>query len=122
MAVSYTVKRGDTLSEIARDHGTTVDAILKANPEIADPDVIREGQEINLPSGATRPGRQEGLDGSTYTVQRGDTLFQIAREQYGTHHSDARLRGLVEMLTRENSLSDPDKLKVGQRLWLPRAE
>lgn len=120
--MSYTVKRGDTLSEIARVQGTTVEAILEANPDITNPDLILEGQKLNMPPTATSPGRQEGLDGFSYTVKSGDTLYQIVREQYGTHHSDARLRGLVEMVTRENGLSNPDKLEVGQRLWLPRAE
>tara|TARA_R100001509_G_scaffold35696_1_gene18915 strand:- start:74 stop:1612 length:1539 start_codon:yes stop_codon:yes gene_type:complete len=44
-----TVQSGDTLSQIAKDNNTTVDAILKANPNITDPNVISAGQTINIP-------------------------------------------------------------------------
>ena len=44
----YQVKKGDTLSRIAREHGTSVGAIVGENPGL-DPDVIRIGQKIVLP-------------------------------------------------------------------------
>lgn len=44
----YTVKKGDTLSKIARANGTTLSEIKKANPNI-DPDKLRIGQSIKLP-------------------------------------------------------------------------
>jgi LysM repeat protein len=44
--ITYTVKPGDTLSEIAQFWGTTVEYLLKVNPEIEDPDLIYVGQEI----------------------------------------------------------------------------
>ena len=46
---TYTVRAGDTLSEIARAHDTTVAAIRRAN-ELPD-DTIRAGQEIRVPVG-----------------------------------------------------------------------
>ena len=46
------VGRGDTLSEIAERHGTTVDALMAANPEIEDPSQIATGQRLTLPPGA----------------------------------------------------------------------
>lgn len=47
-AKTYTVKSGDTLSEIARDNNTTTAAIMKANPEIKDASKIKVGQTIRL--------------------------------------------------------------------------
>lgn len=44
----YIVKSGDTLFQIALDHGTTVEAILAANPGL-DPDTLAVGMEIRLP-------------------------------------------------------------------------
>ncbi|MFZ5641915.1 MAG: LysM peptidoglycan-binding domain-containing protein [Bacillota bacterium] len=45
----YEVKSGDTLSKIARRFNTTVQAIMAANPQIKDPNVIFAGQEICIP-------------------------------------------------------------------------
>ncbi|MCZ7574580.1 MAG: LysM peptidoglycan-binding domain-containing protein [Ardenticatenaceae bacterium] len=47
---TYTVQRGDTLWQIAARHGTSVQAILQANPQIINPDLIRVGQQLGLPS------------------------------------------------------------------------
>jgi len=45
----HTVQRGETLSSIAQHHGTTVSALLAANPQIRDPNRIFVGQIIHLP-------------------------------------------------------------------------
>ena len=45
---TYVVKAGDTLSAIAAQFGTTVEAIVKAN-DIKDPDFLSEGQELIIP-------------------------------------------------------------------------
>jgi LysM repeat protein len=69
---TYYVVRGDTLRKIAAKFGTTVDALLKLNPQITNPNVIYVGQAIAVPSAS-----------STYVVQRGDTLRIIANK-FGT--------------------------------------
>lgn len=45
----YTVKSGDTLSSIAAKYKTTVDEILKINPEIVNKNLIKIGQTIKVP-------------------------------------------------------------------------
>lgn len=45
----YVVQRGDTLFAIAQRFGTTVQAILDANPAITNPDLIQVGQVIIIP-------------------------------------------------------------------------
>lgn len=47
---SYTVKSGDTLSEIAVKYDTTTAELMKLNPSIKDPDVIYAGQTIQVPA------------------------------------------------------------------------
>jgi LysM repeat protein len=69
---TYWVQKGDTLRIIAAKFGTTVDSILKVNPNITNPNLIYVGQAINIPAGVT-----------TYVVQRGDTLRIIANK-FGT--------------------------------------
>ena len=45
---TYTVRNGDTLSKIARNHGTTVKALCQLNG-IKETSTIRAGQKIKLP-------------------------------------------------------------------------
>lgn len=47
----HTIKQGDTLFKIAKEHSTTVDAIIYANPDI-DADNLSIGQEITVPFGS----------------------------------------------------------------------
>ena len=45
----YTIVQGDTLTAIARRNGTTVNALLAANPQIKNPDLIYAGATLNIP-------------------------------------------------------------------------
>lgn len=44
----YKIKKGDTLTKIAKKKGTTVDNLLEMNPEITDPNLIYEGDTLKL--------------------------------------------------------------------------
>lgn len=59
-SVSYTVRRGDTLTEIAQRHGTTAGDIHRANRgQISDADLIYPGQRLRIPVGrGTTPPTQ----------------------------------------------------------------
>ena len=50
---TYTVKAGDTLSKIAREHLGSADAYMKIfelnKDQLSDPDKIQPGQELRLP-------------------------------------------------------------------------
>lgn len=52
MATLHTVKRGETLSEIAKRYGVTTAALAKANG-IINLNLIQIGQRLEIPSGAT---------------------------------------------------------------------
>lgn len=47
--MSYTVQKGDSLSKIAKAHNITLSALIKANPQIENPDLIHPNQKIELP-------------------------------------------------------------------------
>ena len=51
---THTVVAGDTLSGIAKEYGTTVEAIVAAN-EISDPGLIVIGQVLSIPVEEARP-------------------------------------------------------------------
>ncbi|MDZ7836072.1 MAG: LysM peptidoglycan-binding domain-containing protein [Alkalibacterium sp.] len=113
----YTVQAGDTLSAIAGQYGTTVDAIVSAN-SIADASFIVTGQTLTIPGtggnggGDSSPDGSNGSDGSqaaTYTVQAGDTLWAVANE-YGS---------TVDAIATENNISNPDLISIGQTLTIP---
>ena len=70
----YAIRAGDTLGAIAARFGTSVDAILAANPGI-EPLNLQIGQTICIPG----PGAGLCPGGRPYTIQPGDTFFQIAQ-------------------------------------------
>lgn len=55
---TYTVHAGDTLSAIAREFGTNLKTLVKAN-QIKDPDVLLVGQKLAVPVPDTRDGQAE---------------------------------------------------------------
>ena len=50
-ATFYRVVPGDTLAKIAARFGTTIGALLQANPSIGNPNVIYSGQTLAVPAG-----------------------------------------------------------------------
>ena len=44
----YIVKKGDTLSGIAAKHHTTLQALIRLNPQIKNPNLIYVGDAIRL--------------------------------------------------------------------------
>jgi len=103
----YVVRRGDTLSHIARDQGVAVEVLLAANG-LHKRSVIHPGQRLILiPQGAqqlTGGGREPIV----YVVKRGDTLYDISR----THSVS------VTELCRWNGISRRALLHPGDRLTL----
>ena len=96
----YTVKSGDTLSEIALEYGTTVSNILSLNPSITNPNLIYPGQNITI----NTSNSNESVTNTTYTVKRGDTLSEIALKYNTT----------VSNLANLNNISNPNLIYPGQ--------
>ncbi len=100
----YTIKSGETLSEIARRFDTTVEAIMEANG-ITDASRVRAGTVLTI---VQPPDYTLTMAYETYEVQQGDTLYTIAAE-YGL---------TVGELKQINNL-EKDTLSVGQKLRIP---
>lgn len=83
---SYVVQSGETLFSISRDHGVTVDDIIKANKGLTEQ--IMAGQTILIPAVSANPQLQQlGQCKTTHVVQKKESITSIA-DQYGVTVED----------------------------------
>ncbi|MDQ4084871.1 MAG: LysM peptidoglycan-binding domain-containing protein, partial [Actinomycetota bacterium] len=61
LALEYVVQPGDTVSEIAAEHGTTISRVVEANGLPAGGDRVYAGEVLRLPA-AHRPGHDPSAD------------------------------------------------------------
>ena len=94
--ITYRVKSGDTLSNIARRYGVTVNSIANSN-NIKNPNLIFVGQILKI---------YETNNNNIYIVKKGDTLSRIAYK-YGT---------TVNKLVRQNGIKNPNLIFIGQKI------
>ncbi|MDP6937546.1 MAG: LysM peptidoglycan-binding domain-containing protein [Planctomycetota bacterium] len=117
---SYTIRRGDSLSRIARVECGDSKALkrIMALNGITNPDRIREGQVLVLPGDGARGATAQAArpsaapSNSTYVVKPGDSLSAISQRTLGTSKRWEELMAL-------NGISDPTRIHVGQVLKLP---
>jgi LysM repeat protein len=74
--MSYRIQSGDTLSGIAKRYNTSVSALMKANPQIKNADLIYTGKSLNIPGSkdsfepakggkpGSKPGSSTGSSGT----------------------------------------------------------
>ena len=98
------VRAGDTLWAIAREYGTTVEAIAREN-RIVDPNRIFAGERLRI----TLPARGSGEE--IYTVRRGDTPISIAGK-FGV---------TLSALEDRNALQRRETIYAGDKLSIPGA-
>ncbi|MBN2552968.1 MAG: LysM peptidoglycan-binding domain-containing protein [Spirochaetales bacterium] len=91
---SYTLKKGETLYRISRKFDIPVNILQRYNG-IENPNALREGTRIQIPS--------------SYTVEKGDTLYSISRKY------QVELTTLMDF----NGISDSAALRIGTILYLP---
>lgn len=114
----YTVSRGDTLWDIGRQYGVSVNDLCAWNG-ISSRSLLRLGQELELwldrQEAAAMPVSLEATSTTqpiTYTVQKGDSLWMISR-RFGVS---------VAQLLQWNSLREGNRLQPGQTLVLYRPD
>ena len=93
----YTIVYGDTLNEIAAEHGTDMSLLADLN-DIEDPDLIIAGESLTVPDG----------DPTTYVVEEGDSLAAIAAE-YGVS---------VNEIVAVNKIENADIIQIGEVLLI----
>ena len=104
----YNINDGDTLLSIALRFGTSVEALLAANPDI-DPYNLETGQRICIAEKFIEPPLCPTRN--FYVIRRGDTLRTIA-SSFGVSVSE---------ILRINPDINPRRLAVGQIICIPLA-
>ncbi len=125
----HIVRRGETLASIAARYRTTISHLIRLN-SLRNPNIIFVGQRLRVPAmlqastaapatvllppsaPAAAPSVAPATSNSAtivHVVQRGEYLASIAN-RYGVS---------VQALLRANRLSNPNLLRVGQRLIIP---
>ncbi|SJN27864.1 Membrane-bound lytic murein transglycosylase D precursor [Micrococcus lylae] len=118
---TYTVRRGDTLSEIAWAHRVPLKEVFRLNG-MDHSTVIYAGQKITLPTGTAAPtssgerkaptsSKRSGQAASTYTVRRNDGWWIIAQRTGST----------MAALQKANGMSATTTLHPGMVLKVPGA-
>lgn len=101
---TYTVKAGDTLYKIANQYNTTVQELIELNNLSSN--ILNIGQQLKVPVEGTN--NQPDSNYITYTVVKGDNLYNIANKYDVT----------VETIKQANNLTS-NLLSIGQILKIP---
>ena len=132
---TYTVKEGDTLwtiSEAAYQNGFLWELVAEAN-NLVSPDDITVGTEITIPEIPTTPTipavsptttpesnvpqegqkQEEISQGSTYTIRKGDTLWNISIRVYGDGYKWPQIAA-------HNNIPNPNLIYEGNTITFPR--
>lgn len=102
--IVYTVVRGDTLSQIALNYGTTVNSIVSLN-NIPNPNLIFPGQKIIIRTYGDNDDLHD-CNHILYRIKWGDTLTSIAR-RYGV---------TIQSIVDENNIANPNLIYAGSLL------
>lgn len=99
---TYTVLKGDTLYSISKKFSLSLAELRDAN-NLSENDIIKIGQKLIIPS---KDNTSSKNNTKIYTIQKGDTLYSIAKK----HGMD------VNSLLTLNNLNSSDVIKVGQKI------
>lgn len=112
-ASTYEVKEGDSLWKIAEEElgdGFKWQEIQKENNLTTD--VVEIGQTLKIPE-ISLISENGSIEDDTYTVVKGDSLWEIAVSAYGDGFSWVKI-------AKENNLTNPDIIHSGNILKLPK--
>ena len=101
----YIVKKGDSLYSIANKYNTTVEELKRINNLTSN--ILSIGQVLKLPSDKANDVEKEE-NTISYTVQKGDSLYSIARKYDTT----------IDRIKDSNNLTT-NLLSIGQVLLIP---
>ena len=100
------IKSGDTLSQIAKDNGMTLKALLSANPSIKNANQIRVGQTITVPPKAMQAG---SASKNPYAGMTRTQMNMMDVKNKDTNKQEAVTRGMQTQGTKGGSRTTPTK-------------
>ena len=111
--VRHIVRPGNTMTHIASAHCVTLAMLTRANPQIKDPNKIRVGQVVYVPTSTlvTLADPNYAQVTSYHTVQKGESLWSIARS------TGAKWQRLLDA---NKHFANPDHILPGQCVHIPR--
>lgn len=101
----YVVKSGDNIVRIAREHGTTANALARLNG-IETSSLIFPGQKLKVSGSTAATASSAAAPVRTHTVVSGDTYYKISRK-YGVS---------VDQLVAANPGVNHKALRLGQQV------
>lgn len=102
----YTVKKGETLSSIAKAHQTTVGDIMRLNKMNSDSKLII-GEKIKIPK-TSEKNSKANTKNQSHVIKEGETLSQLAAE-YNTTVGD---------IMRLNDMYEDSKIIIGEKILI----
>ena len=111
--ITHTVSKGQTLYSISKLYGTTVEDIVKLNPESAI--TLSVGQQLVIPGSSNDNDKKSVVkknnDGSLmHTIQSGETLFRLSK-LYGI---------TTQEICEANPGLSTSNFRVGETICIPR--
>ena len=102
--ITYIVKPGNTLWQIAEEYNITINEIVRIN-NITNPNLIYPGEKLSFISN-TNFNQLKGLGKTFYTIKFGDTLSQLALKYNTT----------IGEIAQKNNIKNVNIIYVGQRI------
>ncbi|UUZ89430.1 LysM peptidoglycan-binding domain-containing protein [Paenibacillus sp. P25] len=106
----HIVKKGESLYELAKKYHVELDALIAANPQIADPNVIDVGMKVKIPH-HPKPVAPPSDYLYKHVVVQGDTLWKLGKA-WGVP--------LPEMIAANPRLKNPNILMTGEVVYIPK--
>lgn len=117
LAEKVTVAAGDNLWKIAeKQYGSGYNWVdISKENKLSNPGQIEVGQELKLPKVAVKTIEKTvtSIEGDSYTVVKGDHLWNIAVRAYGDGYKWSEV-------AKANNITQPNYIEVGQVIKLPR--
>ena len=109
----HKVKRGETLWEIAIKYNVPLNRIIEAN-ELKNINKLKINQTLVIPvhkikMDSSQNSKSIERSGVYYRLKKGDTLWEISR----------KYKVSTDKIMAENNISSPQRLKVGEVLFIP---